>query len=164
MNGCRHPDLPLTSALELRPIELLLLHILRSLCGGLEYDRLGYWVGAFDSAERHLGIVDGPAIVSRCIALLRALRAERDRGFAYMSADCPHISEDEQALMALIRAGRGTQNDDAHLSAVVRQVATSRNPSRLVTAARALGALCIRHESLHGVSSDALRPTTNHLN
>jgi hypothetical protein len=143
------------SAFDLEPIELLILHILRTLCAGYEHDRLAHWTHAFDSAEEQLGAIDGPMIVSSCVSLLRALRAERARGYGYMSTGCAHISEDEQDLMALIRAGRCTQRGDTDLAAAVRHVATNKNPSRLITAARAIGALCIRHECLRDLGGSA---------
>lgn len=164
MTECRHPDLPLLSALDLKPIELLILHVLRTLCAGLEHGRLACWISAFDAAEERLGAIDGPVIVSGCVSLLRALRAERACGFGYMSTECAHISEDEQDLMTLIRAGRCTQRGDTDLVSAVRQVATNRNPSRLITAARAIGALCIRHESLQDPGSSTPQRPPTHLN
>jgi hypothetical protein len=155
LSTCQHPDLPLLSEFDLKPIELLILHTLRTLCAGYEHDRLAHWTRAFDTAEERLGAIEGPMIVAGCVSLLRALRAERACGYGYMSTECAHISEDEQDLMALIRAGRCTQRGDSDLAAAVRQVATNRNPSRLTTAARAIGALCIRHECLGDLCGSA---------
>lgn len=164
MTECQHPDLPLLSALDLKPIEHLLLSILRTLCSGLEHDRLAYWMSAFETADQHLGTHDGPEIVSACITLLRALRAERACGFGYMSRECPHISEDEQDLMNLIRAGCCTQRSDAHLTDAAGQIATVDDPSRLIAAARAIGALCIRHENLQDFGRSTQQQHPVHLN
>ncbi|MCC7252150.1 hypothetical protein [Hyphomicrobium sp.] len=164
MTECQHPDLPLLSAWDLKPIELLILHVLRTLCAGLEHNQLVCWIRAFDTAEERLGAIDGPMVVSGCVSLLRALRAERACGFGSMSTDCAHISEDEQDLMALIRAGRCMQHGDTHLASAVRQVATNSNPSRLNTAARAIGALCIRHDGLQEVASSTPQQPPTQLN
>jgi len=152
------------SALDLKPIEHFLLNILRTLCTGLEHDRLAHWMSAFEAAEEHLGASDGPQIVSGAISLLRALRAERACGFGYMSKECPHISEDEQDLMKLIRAGCCTQHGDSHLADAAAQIATVSDPSRLIAAARALGALCTRQESRQDFAPSIARRHPAHLN
>ena len=127
---------------------MLILEIVRSLCAGYEYDNLAYWEHAFQVAEEHMGEIDGPSFVSRCVMLLRALRAERAGGFRYMSVECIHISEAELDLMALVRAGSSTQKGDQQLSLAAGKLATINNPSKLMTAARALGAMCIRFQRL----------------
>ena len=164
MTECRHPHLPLVSALDLTPVEHLLLDILRMLCTGLEHDRLAYWMNAFEAAEERFGAIDGPLIVSAAISLLRALRAERACGFGYMSNECPHISEDEQDVMKLIRAACCTQHSETHLVDAAAQIATVETPSRLIAAARAIGALCIRHESPQDFGRSTQQQHPAHLN
>lgn len=156
--------MPLLSSLAFKPVEHLLLDILRTLCAGLQHDRLAYWINAFETAEERLGAIDGPLIVSGAISLLRALRAERACGFGYMSKECPHISEDEQDLMKLIRAGCCTQCGDAHLADAAAQIATVSDPSRLIAAARAIGTLCIRQESQQDFSTSTPQQHPTHLN
>lgn len=164
LTECQHSELPLLSELDLRPIERLILDILRTLCAGLEHSRLAYWIRAFDTADERLGAIDGPVLVSGCVSLLRALRAERACGFGYMTTECPHISEEEQDLMTLVRAGSCLQCDDTHLMDAACEVATTSNPSRLIVAARTLGAVCNRHESLQELGSNARQRHPMHLN
>ena len=164
MPKCQHPDLPLSSAFALKPIEQLLLDILRTLCTGLEHDRLAYWMSAFEMADERLGAHDGPEIVSACITMLRAIRAERACGFGYMSRECPHISEDEQDVMKLIRAGRSAHRSSTHLADAVQQIATVDDPSRLTAAARAIGALCNRHQSLQEFGLGTPQQDSPHVN
>ncbi|MEM9354680.1 MAG: hypothetical protein AAGB04_00575 [Pseudomonadota bacterium] len=150
---CQHPELPLLSSLGFEEIDILILEILRSLCAGYEQDNLACWERAFDVAEEHLGSVDGPSFVSRCVMLLRALRAERAGGFCYMSTECIHISEAEQDLMKLVRVGSSAATCDKQVADAARVLATTADPSKLVTAARALGAMCIRHKRLKELES-----------
>lgn len=164
MTECQHPDLPHLSALDLRPVDLLILRILRTLCAGLQHGRLAHWMRAFDMAEEHLGTNDGPMLVSGCISLLRAIRAERAGGFGYMSEECPHISQEEQDLLELVRAGACTQPGDTRVADAARRVATISDPLRLISAARAIGALCARHESLTQASSGGRSRAAMHLN
>lgn len=164
MTECEHPELPLLATLDLKPIEHVLLSTLRTLCTGLEHDRLAHWMSAFNFAEERLGVIEGSEIVSGCISLLRALRAERSSGFGYMSRGCPHISEDEQNLISLIRAGRCTHNDQTELADAVHEVATDNSPYRLIAAARAISALCIRHESLQNFSAGCVQQHSTLLN
>lgn len=164
LTECQHPELPLLSELDLKPIECLILHILRTLCAGLEHARLAYWIRAFDLAEERLGAIDGPVLVSGCVSLLRALRAERACGFGYMTTECPHIAEEEQDLMSLVRAGSRTQCGDTHLADAARQVATINEPSRLIAAARAIGALCTRYEGVPELGPSLLQRHLMHLN
>ena len=164
LTECQHPELPLLSELDLKSVERLILHVLRTLCAGLEHARLAYWIRAFDLAEDRLGAIDGPVLVSGCVSLLRALRAERACGFGYMTTECPHVAEEEQDLMSLVRAGSRTQCGDTHLTDAARQVATISDPYRLVAAARAIGALCTRHESLEELGSSSPQRHLMHLN
>ena len=164
LTECQHPELPLLSELDLKSVERLILHVLRTLCAGLEHARLAYWIRAFDLAEDSLGAIDGPLLVSGCVSLLRALRAERACGFGYMTTECPHISEEEEDLMALVRAGSCTQCGDTQLVDAAREVATISDPSRLIAAARAVGAMCVRHESLRDFGSNAPQRHPMHLN
>lgn len=156
--SCQHPELPKLSSLGLSAIELLTLRILRTICLGCEQDQLSYWDNAFDFAERQIGEIDGPPLVARCISLLRAIRANRPGAFCYMSVGCEHISEDEQALLAVIRAE--TNNDPDSVSAMER-FSNLKAPARLFTATNAIGAFWLRYERKRGDGRQPhwMRPT-----
>jgi hypothetical protein len=71
---------------------------------------------AFDLADSHLGVQDGPVLVARTAAFIRALRQECQECFKFLSPGCHHISPDELAFQAVVKAAR--QKDDAILHAV----------------------------------------------
>ena len=90
--------------------ERLVLSVMRHLCASLASEGMRGWECAHDLAEAALGLSDGPALVAHVAALLRAVRAERQQGFAYMSADCPmcslRITDEELLIVRLLRAAR----------------------------------------------------------
>jgi hypothetical protein len=97
-------------ALDLDSMERLVLSVMRHLCASLASEGMRGWECAHDLAEAALGLSDGPALVAHVAALLRAVRAERQQGFAYMSADCPmcslRITDEELLIVRLLRAAR----------------------------------------------------------
>jgi hypothetical protein len=64
------------------------------------------WMTAIDLAESAEGPFEGPYLLARITALVRALLVEREGPYAYMSAGCMVVSSDEQALMRVIRLAR----------------------------------------------------------
>jgi hypothetical protein len=100
----------LVDDLELEPIERLALAAMRHLCASLANDNIRGWERALDIAESALGLSDGPALVAHVAALLRAVRAERRLGFAYMAGDCPacslRITDEEVLVVRLLEAAR----------------------------------------------------------
>lgn len=97
-------------AFHLDSTERLVLSVARHLCASLASEAIRGWECAHELAEAALGLCDGPALVAHVAALLRAVRAERRRGFAYMSADCPtcrlRITDEELLIVRLLRAAR----------------------------------------------------------
>jgi hypothetical protein len=97
-------------AFDLDSMERLVLSVTRHLCASLASEAIRGWECAHDLAEAALGLSDGPTLVAHIAALLRAVRAERRRGFAYMSADCPmcslRITDEELLIVRLLRAAR----------------------------------------------------------
>ena len=64
------------------------------------------WFAAMDLAESTEGPFEGPHLVARVTALVRALLTERDRPYDYMSPGCMHLSSDEADLMRFVRLAR----------------------------------------------------------
>ena len=95
-------------ALDLDAMERLVLSVARHLCASLASEATRGWECAHDLGETALGLSDGPTLVAHVAALLRAVRAERRLGFAYMSADCPkcsqRITDEELLIIRLLRA------------------------------------------------------------
>ena len=103
-------------ALDLDSTERLVLSVMRHLCASLASEGMRGWECAHDLAEAALGLSDGPALVAHVAALLRAVRAERQQGFAYMSVDCPmcslRITDEELLIVRLLRAARSDSAPD----------------------------------------------------
>jgi hypothetical protein len=97
---------PLRSSLGFLPIENLTLDVFRCVCDVYATASAQPWEVAIKFAEEQLGLVDGPLLVARVTALLRALRKERATGFSYLSAGCQHVSPDELTMTGLLKAAR----------------------------------------------------------
>ena len=97
---------PLRSALGFSPMENITLDVFRCLCDVYATASAEPWEGAVRLAEEQLGAIDGPLLVARVTALLRALRQERGTGFSYLSLGCQHVSPDELTVTALIKSAR----------------------------------------------------------
>ena len=97
---------PLRADLGFLAIEDLTIDVFRCLC-----EVYGTGAGkpmdiAMAMAEEHLGSENGPLLVARTTALLRALRMERNVGFTYLSVGCRHIAPDELAIMGMVKSAR----------------------------------------------------------
>lgn len=97
---------PLRSSLGFLPIENLTLDVFRCVCDVYATASAQPWEIAIKFAEEQLGPVDGPLLVARVTAFLRALRKERAVGFSYLSAGCQHVSPDELTVTGLLKAAR----------------------------------------------------------
>jgi hypothetical protein len=134
-----HDSLPTIESLGLAPIELVILDLVRCFCHGYASRNLAAWEHAFRIADDRLGLADGPILAARVTALIRAMRDERQVHFGFMALGCCRISEDEEALMALIRA---SCDDGRHetLNVAVKRMRTVPRPERMVVAAMSLSA------------------------
>lgn len=148
-DACYHRTrhLPRVDIMRLEPIESLCLKLVRYICESLANESAHGWEEAHALARRELGESDGVAVVSNVTALLYAIRAERQRAFSFMVADCPicsrHLCEEERAILELLRAARsydGTALTD-HACALVGEGMVV----CVVLAASALGAQVDAH-------------------
>ena len=97
---------PLRSALGFSPIENITLDVFRCICDVYATASAQPWEMAVRLAEEQLGAIDGPLLVARVTALLRALRQERGVGFSYLSVGCQHVSPDELTVTGLLKSAR----------------------------------------------------------
>jgi hypothetical protein len=97
---------PLQASLGFLPIENLTLDVFRCVCDVYATASAQAWEFAVKFAEKQIGPVDGPLLVARVTAFLRALRKERRVGFSYLSAGCQHVSPDELTVTGLLKAAR----------------------------------------------------------
>ena len=65
---------PLRTELGFSPIENVTLDVFRAVCEVYTSGSAQPWEIAFKIAEENLGVIDGPLVVARTTALLRALR------------------------------------------------------------------------------------------
>ncbi|SFV37476.1 hypothetical protein [Hyphomicrobium facile] len=140
---------PLRAELDFLPIENVTLDIFRCLCEVYTTGSAQPWEIAMKEAEAKLGPAEGPLLVARVTALLRALRSERKVGFSYLSIGCQHVSPDELSVSGLLKAAR-SGNESALDRGLKLLVEDPQAPARTQFAARALASMQSQH-----IASDA---------
>lgn len=64
------------------------------------------WMRAMELAEQVAGTGDGPVLLARVTAMIRAIVHERTECFHYLSPCCLHISHHEIAMMQAVQKAR----------------------------------------------------------
>jgi hypothetical protein len=131
---------PLRSELGFSPIENLTLDVFRAACEIYTSGSAQPWEIAHKIADENIGDGDGPLLVARVTALLRALRSERRLGFSYLSIGCQHVSPDELAVAGLLKAVRG-RDDHGIQRGLMLALDKPQTSARTQAAARALATL-----------------------
>lgn len=135
---------PMRAELGFLPIESVTLDVFRCLCEIYTTGAVQPWEIAMKEAEEKLGPSEGPVLVGRVTALLRALRSERKVGFSYLSIGCQHVSPDELAVSGLLKAARA--GDERALERGLKLALDGPHPSvRTQLAIRALASQQLRH-------------------
>jgi hypothetical protein len=134
-----HDSLPTIESLELAPVDLVIVDFVRCFCHGYASRNLASWEHAFRLADDRLGLADGSILAARVSALIRAMRDERQVDFGFMPLGCSRISEDEEALIALIKASCDDGQHEA-LNVAVKRMRTVPWPERMIVAAMSLSA------------------------
>jgi hypothetical protein len=119
---CTHANAHSHSVNHLGEMEREWLHLVRLNCMSYEHNRAEGCDRAISHAEMRYGEDNGPLIASRITGIIRAMRAERNGGFGYLSPQCPScrlkVTEDEWQLILLLQAGyRGHRGDIADAAA-----------------------------------------------
>ena len=135
---------PLRAELGFLPIENITLDVFRCLCDVYTSGSAQPWEIAIKIAEENLGAAEGPLLVARVTALLRALRAERKLGFSYLSIGCQHVSSDELAVAGVLKAARA-RDESAMERGLTLALDNPQTTARTQFAARALAALQSQH-------------------
>ena len=115
--------------------DILALSVARFVAAGYMTSDVACWNAAFDGAEQLLGPTEGCRFVACVVAIVRALRAEREDDWSFMPASCCRVPGHECALVSLIGRGRRrlwADLDDAAAALTGREAAP-----RLVAAVRA---------------------------
>ena len=112
--------------------DILALSVARFVAAGYMTSDVACWNAAFDGAEQLLGPADGCRFVASVVAIVRALRAEREDDWSFMPASCCRVTGHECALVALIgRARRRLWADLEEAAAAI----TGREAAPLLVAA-----------------------------
>jgi hypothetical protein len=115
--------------------DILALSVARFVAAGYMTSDVACWNAAFDGAEQLLGPADGCRFVASVVAIVRALRAEREDDWSFMPASCCRVTGHECALVALI--GRARRRLWADLEEAAAAITGREAAPRLVAAVRA---------------------------
>ncbi len=139
---------PLRSELGFSPIENITLDVFRCVCEIYTSGSAQPWEIALKISEENLGAGDGPLLVGRVTALLRALRSERKIGFSYLSVGCQHVSPDELAVAGLLKAVR-SRDEHGIQRGLMLALDKPQITTRTQSAARSLAALQMQLSASH---------------
>jgi hypothetical protein len=106
--GCAGAGFPLLAEVCETEDDILAMCVLRFVLAGYCHDRMRCLDAAIDAAACVHGEPFALALLTRAVAVVRALRAERNGNFQYLPANCCRISEDEQELAAAMNAVLGS--------------------------------------------------------
>lgn len=115
--------------------EILALSVARFVAAGYMTSDVACWNAAFDGAEQLLGPAEGCRFVACVVAIIRALRAEREEDWSFMPASCCRVTGHECALVNLLNRGRRRLWADLEESAA--EITGRDAAPRLVAAVRA---------------------------
>ncbi|KNY23047.1 hypothetical protein AKJ13_09205 [Methylobacterium sp. ARG-1] len=115
--------------------DILALSVARFVAAGYMTSDVACWNAAFDGAEQLLGPAEGCRFVASVVAIVRALRAEREDDWSFMPASCCRVTGHECALVALI--GRARRRLWADLEEAAAAITGREAAPRLVAAVRA---------------------------
>ena len=115
--------------------DILALSVARFVAAGYMTSDVACWNAAFDGAEQLLGPAEGCRFVACVVAIVRALRAEREGDWSFKPASCCRVTGHECALVALI--GRGRRRLWANLEEAAAEITGREAAPRLVAAVRA---------------------------
>lgn len=131
--GCKSPH---RSQFGFSSFEHRVLDFVRLILDMHRNDSATAWTTAIELAERAEGPFEGPYVIARVTSLTRALLAERQRPYAYMTAGCMHVSADEVDLMRVVRLAR--TGPFCEFKAAARMLAGRDDVSGILASATAL--------------------------
>lgn len=125
---------PLRREFGFTPVEDVTLDVFRCVCDVYVTGSAQGWDVAITTASEKLGAADGPLLVARVTAFLRALKAERMGNVSYLGFGCSHVCPDEVAILTLIKSIR---LNDANVGDTVLQLVLLDGPSTELTTSAA---------------------------
>lgn len=117
-------------------VEDVTLDVFRCICDAYVTGSAQGWDVAISTASEKLGAADGPLLVARVTAFLRALKAERMGNVSYLGFGCSHVCPDEVAILTLIKSIR--LNDANVCDTVLQLVLLDGSSTDLTTSAARL--------------------------
>lgn len=117
-------------------VEDVTLDVFRCVCDAYVTGSAQGWDVAITTASEKLGSADGPLLVARVTAFLRALKAERMGNVSYLGFGCSHVCPDEVAILTLIKSIR--LNDANICDTVLQLVLLDGTSTELTTSAARL--------------------------
>lgn len=115
-------------------VEDVTLDVFRCVCDVYVTGSAQGWDVAINAASEKLGAADGPLLVARVTAFLRALKSERMGNVSYLGFGCSHVCPDEVAILTLIKSIR---LNDANVCDSVLQLVLLDGPSTEMTTSAA---------------------------
>jgi hypothetical protein len=157
--GCAGAGLPLLAEACETENDILAICVLRFVLAGYCHDRMRCFDAAIDTAACIHGEEFSLALMSRAVAVVRALRAERNGNFRYLPANCSRISEDEQQLVEAMHAVRG--NDQLLTAGAITILSRSSHAPRIMQAVFAFAATAIvpPETANHDAETSSIRTT-----
>jgi hypothetical protein len=153
---------PLRSELGFLPIENVTLDVFRCVCEVYSTGSAQPWEFAMRMAESYLGTTEGPLLVARVTALLRALKCERNSGLSYLSVGCQHVSPDELMITGILKSTR-VKDEAAFERGITLALPNAVVGNRTRLAVKALAALQA-HRALEPEADTDATPFEHHTN
>lgn len=134
--ACGRAHFPRREAQGFSPFEQVVLDLSRHILDVHANQNGKSWIKAVEIAEHTTGTGDGPLLVARVTALIRAFISERSECFHYLSPCCLHVTEHEIALIKAVQRARS--GDWAALTTAVQDLVRADAYPRTLQAAVAL--------------------------
>lgn len=151
--GCSGAGFPLLTEICETPDDILAICVLRFVLAGYCHNRAQCFDAAADAAAAVHGEQYGLTLMTRAMAVVRALRTERNGDFRYLPANCCHISEDEQELVAAMIAVRS--ENPLTMADAITSLGRSEHAPRIM---QAIWAFSMTAHTLPDVIAAAARP------
>ena len=153
-----HDSMPLVAEVCSDEAAVLALSVARFIAAGYMTNDVACWDAAYDAVEPVLGPDDGPNLIARLTAVMRAIRAERLTDWCFMPAPCCRVTEDERCLVELLQQGRDRRWEEVDRQAAAFAGAPSapRLACAVRVAADALGSRDRRSEFADGSRKSVL--------
>ncbi len=133
---CGRDDLARRETMGLTPLEDLILDVSRLIFDIHGNGNGAAWLTAIDLTEQAAGPGTGPLLLARATAFVRAMLAERQGCFQFLTAGCRHMTQHEVAMLEVLKSARG--KDWHALNYMAQSLAGAESVQRIVSSALTL--------------------------